>query len=88
MRPRNPTARQQFSSVLARRVAASAADLAVTLAVSVPTLHRLLAENSDQVVVTGRARRTRYALRRALRGSLADLPLYALDSAGGARLVA
>ena len=87
MRPPNATARQQFSRVLARRAGASAADLAAALAVSLPTLHRLLAEQADQVVVTGRARRTRYALRRALRGQLADLPLYALDQTGGASLL-
>ncbi len=88
MRPLNATARDQFSRVLARRAAASAADLAEQLAVSVPTLHRLLAENAGQVVVTGRARRTRYALRRALHGGLADLPLYAIDPVGAARLLA
>ena len=77
MRPLNATARAQFSKVLARRAAASATDLADALAVSLPTLHRLLAENAGQVVVTGRARRTRYTLRRALRGRLGDLPLYA-----------
>ena len=88
MRPINATARDQFSKVLARRAAVSAADLAAELAVSVPTLHRLLAENAGQVVVTGRARRTRYALRRALRGQLADLPLYAIDAVGGARQLA
>ena len=88
MRPLNATARAQFSKVLARRAAASATDLADALAVSLPTLHRLLAENAGQVVVTGRARRTRYALRRALRGRLVDLPLYTVDSSGGAHLLA
>ena len=73
--------------MLARRSAASASELAVQLGVSVPTLHRLLQEQGDTVIVTGKARRTRYALRRPLRGDLSELPLYAVDAAGQAGLV-
>jgi len=36
---------------------------------------------------TGKARRTRYALRRPLRGELAELPLYEIDTSGHAELV-
>ena len=41
----------------------------------------------DQLVSGGAARRTRYALRRPLRGVAGDLPLYAVDEAGQARHV-
>ena len=64
---------------------ASAPDLATTLRISVRSLHRLLAElPSGLWVYAGRSRRTRYALRRPLRGSLTDIPLYAIDAAGQA----
>jgi hypothetical protein len=88
MRPRNQAARDQLRTVLARRSAASAADLAERLGVSIPTLHRLLQEVGAEVVATGRARRTRYALRRPLRGDLAELPLYEVDATGRAERVA
>jgi hypothetical protein len=62
----------------------AASDLAQQLGVSVPTLHRLLQEADDHVVATGKARRTRYALRRPLRGDLTELPLYEVDREGRA----
>jgi len=74
-------------AVLGRRAAASASELADALEVSTPTLHRLLQEVGDRVVVAGRARRTRYALRRSLRGELSDLPLYEVDETGRAELL-
>ena len=88
MRPRNQSPRDQLAAVLRRRSAASASDLAAQLGISVPTLHRLLQEQGDTVIKTGKARRTRYALRRPLRGDLAELPLYAVDAAGQANRVA
>jgi HipA-like C-terminal domain len=88
MRPRNQLARDQLAAALARRAAVSAPDLAEQLSVSIPTLHRLLQEISASVVSTGKARRTRHALRRALRGDLAELPLYEVDAAGRAERVA
>ncbi len=88
MRPKNQAARDRLNTVLARRAAVSAAELAERLGVSVPTLHRLLQEAGAEVVVTGRARRTRYALRRPLRGDLAELPLYEVDATGRAERVA
>ena len=51
-------------------------------------MHRLLKEIDDKVISTGKARRTRYALRMALRGELAELPLYEIDTSGRAELVA
>ncbi len=87
MRPKNQAARDQLHAVLARRAGRSAADLAALLQVSVATLHRLLHETEGAVVVTGRARRTRYALRHPLRGDAAKLPLYEIDPAGRAELL-
>jgi HipA-like C-terminal domain len=82
MRPKNQSARDQLLTVLARHPRASASALAEPLGVSVPTLHRLLSEVAEYVVATGKARRTRYALRRPLRGQAAELPLYEIDAAG------
>lgn len=87
MRPRNQPARDQLSAVLARRAAVSASSIAEQLGISIPTLHRLLQELEGRVVVTGKARRTRYALRMSLRGQLAELPLYEVDRSGRAELV-
>ena len=44
MRPRNQSARDQLTTVLARRAAASASEIAAPLGISIPTLHRLLRE--------------------------------------------
>ena len=85
MRPRNEAARDQLTTVLARRSAVGAAEVAGPLGVSIPTLHRMLQALGDgRVVSTGKARRSRYALRRDLRGEFAPLPLYEIDSAGRA----
>ncbi|HEY5580557.1 MAG TPA: DNA-binding protein, partial [Rhodoferax sp.] len=46
------------------------------LGISRATLMRAVRELGPQVVSRGRARRTAYAARRALRGSLPALPLY------------
>ena len=88
MRPRNLAARDQLPVMLGRQPRATASELAVSLGVSVATLHRLLAELPPELMLTaGRTRRTRYALRRPLRGEYTDLPLYAIDTAGQARSV-
>ncbi len=87
MRPRNDTARDQLETVLSRRAAASAADLATAVGVSVPTLHRMLQELGDKLITTGKARRTRYAVRRGLRGDASDLPIYEIDRQGRASLL-
>lgn len=72
------------SAVLRRRAAVSTAELAAQAGVSVPTLHRLLHEMGEALITTGKARRTRHALRRPLRGDLATLPLYRIDESGQA----
>lgn len=69
--------------LLARSPAASAAELAAGLGVSVPTLHRLLARlPAEELLKVGKARRTRYALVRPLRGGPATQPVCAVDAAG------
>jgi len=85
MRPVNRGARERLAAVLARNAPVRGPELAETLGVSVPTLHRMLREVGDRIVASGKARRSRYALRRPLRGESADLPLYAVDEAGRAQ---
>jgi hypothetical protein len=87
MRPKNLPAIDALRTALARRMQVSAPDLASAIGVSVPTLHRMLPELGAAVVVAGKARRTRYGLRRALRGDMGDLPLYEIDAAGRAEHV-
>jgi len=73
---------QDLSSVLRRRGRQYAGELLKLLGVSRPTLMRAVQAASAEVVVRGRARRTAYAARRALRGSLSPLPLYRVDEVG------
>ena len=87
MRPPIQPARDLLPQVLARRGPVSTTALAAELSISVATLHRMLPALGDQLVSGGAARRTRYALRRPLRGVAGDLPLYAVDEAGQARHV-
>ena len=58
------------------------------LGISRATLMRAVRALGSQVVALGRARRTTYAARRALRGSLQPLPLYRIDEQGQAHEVA
>jgi hypothetical protein len=88
MRPVNQAARDQFTAVLGKKAAVSASDIAGPLGVSIPTLHRLLRELHGRVISTGKARRTRYGLRRAVRGGLDPVPLYEVDREGRADLLA
>jgi hypothetical protein len=89
MRPRNEAARDQLSAVLGRRSPVSAAEIVAPLGVSIPTLHRMLQALGDGLLVSsGKARRSRYALRRDLRGELAPLPLYEVDRDGRAERIA
>ena len=73
---------EDLATALARQPAAPAQDLATRLGVSLPTVHRLLRGAGAQVVTLGRARRTRHAWRRALRGWLGDWPVYRIDEQG------
>lgn len=75
---------EQLRLHLARRAGASAADLAAALGVSVPTLHRMLPALEARLLKAGQARRTRYALRRPLRGEEQGWLLYAVGADGQA----
>lgn len=75
-------AQERLAGVLGRRAAVRAADLALALKISVPTLHRLLAASPLPILIAGKARRTRYALRRSVRGDSGEYPLYAVDLSG------
>jgi hypothetical protein len=92
VRPRNEAARDRLSALLQRGAPVSAATLAAELGVSGPTMHRMLRELGDAVVVGGKARRARYALRRPWRvstGGLAqDVPVFEVDATGRAEQVA
>ena len=79
---------QDLSSVLRRRGRQYAGELLKLLGVSRPTLMRAVQAAGADVVVRGRARRTAYAARRALRGSLSALPLYRVDEAGQVQEIA
>lgn len=72
----------QLEALLGRHAGWKAADLAKELGVSVPTLHRMLQGLAPRVVSAGKARRTRYALNRAIRGVHQGYPLYAIDASG------
>jgi hypothetical protein len=65
-----------------------AGDLRARLQVSRATLMRAVAALGPAVVARGRARRTAYAARRAIRGSAAPLPLYRVNANGVADEVA
>jgi hypothetical protein len=65
-----------------------AGQLLERLGTSRATLMRAVRALGSQVVARGRARRTAYAARRALRGSLQPLPLYRIDQLGQAHEVA
>lgn len=62
-----------------------AGDLASLLQVSRPTLMRMVRSAGEAVVGGGRARRTAYAARRSLAGSMAPLPVYRVDDTGRLR---
>lgn len=68
---------------LGRHAAQPAPELAQALGVSVPTLHRQMARLPvGEVLTAGRARRTRHALTRRLRGGPSQLPVFAVDRDG------
>lgn len=63
---------------------ASAAELAVAVGVSPTTMSRLLAERNTELLVVGRARRTRYALRRRAPGLPDAVPVFEVRPTGEA----
>jgi hypothetical protein len=60
----------------------AASRLIELMGASRPTLSRAVRVAGREIVVRGLARRTRYAARRALRGSLEPLPLFRIDREG------
>jgi hypothetical protein len=60
----------------------SASRLSAALAVSQPTLSRLLSKAGSRVLRIGQARATRYVARRALMGNDDPITLYAIDAKG------
>lgn len=87
MRPRNEIARDQLPTVLRRYPGSKAAKLAELVKTSPATMNRILVEGGADVIRIGRAGRTRYYLRRSLRGAVGTLPLYAVDIQGNASQV-
>ena len=65
-----------------------AGQLLKALGVSRATMMRMAQAAGDQLIVRGSARRTTYAARRTLRGSLAPLPLYHVDERGDVQEIA
>lgn len=83
MRPANTLARQQLQQQLARRAGQTVPQMAAQLGVSADSVQRMLREQG--ALHWGRARASRHALPRALRGSLEPLPLYAVNEVGQAQ---
>lgn len=82
MRPQNDIARVRLDAVLRRLGVSSAASIAKTLGVSIPTLHRILHERANEVVRLGTTKFARYALRRPLQGVVAPVSVYMIDEFG------
>ena len=69
-------------AILRLRRVGTARELSTSLGVSQPTVSRLLAAAGDQIVKIGRARSSRYAAVRDVRGLGSRWPLYRIDRRG------
>ncbi|HMC17022.1 MAG TPA: HipA domain-containing protein [Albitalea sp.] len=80
----NPFDRDQQALLaeLSARGVATSSELQAALGKSQPTLSRLLAALSSQVLTVGRGRKTRYAIARPIFGQPAQQPLWWIDDAG------
>ena len=76
---------QQILGLLAARGLASSADIQHSTGYSQPTVSRLLAALSKDVVQVGRARRARYGLPKSIHGLPAQQPLWWTDEDGAAK---
>ncbi|WP_164017540.1 type II toxin-antitoxin system HipA family toxin YjjJ [Pyxidicoccus trucidator] len=76
---------EQLLSVLGRQGPMQAAELAIQLGVSQPTLSRLITAAGEHVCRMGRGRATRYARTRALPELGGRLPVHRVDEAGRVR---
>lgn len=74
--------RSQLPRLLQSHAGASSTELAALAQVSTPTMVRMLNQAGDGVLRLGRARGTRYFLRRTLRGLESSIPVYAIDQQG------
>lgn len=89
MRTPNPLLREQIRQCLRSAPRRSSSELAALLKVTPQSVRRLLDElPGDQMLIAGRTKRARYALRRPLRGMLADIPVYSVDETGRASALA
>jgi len=80
--------RHRLAEEFRRRGVLTAREAADALGVSQPTVSRTLAGlRADQLLRIGRGRATRYAVRRAVRGSGSTWPLYEIETGGRAGLV-
>lgn len=68
--------------LLRRRPCITARDLGAALGISQPSLSRLLKGLGDDLVVLGRARATRYALARSVRGLPTAIPIFEISEHG------
>jgi len=71
-----------LTNVLRRRAGVTARELTAALGISQPSLSRLLRTLGDDLVVLGRARSTRYALARSIRGLPATIPIFEISEQG------
>lgn len=76
---------RRLRQVLAARGPAPASELARSLGVSQPTFSRLAREHAVELLVVGKARATRYALRREIRDVGRVVPVYEILEDGGSR---
>ena len=76
---------QQLRHLLSFR-ALGPKELIQGLAVSQPTLSRLVKSMANEIVVLGKGRATRYALPRKIHGQQSRIPIYSIDSHGDAHL--
>ncbi|MDX2051893.1 MAG: type II toxin-antitoxin system HipA family toxin YjjJ [Polyangiaceae bacterium] len=79
---------RKATRLLLRQPSSSAAELEKQLGVSHATWSRLVARHSQDLLVVGRARATRYSHRRVLGEVAASVPMYEIDALGRARLAA
>src|SRR5256885_14486266 len=77
--------RQALLAELAARGVATSAELQLALGKSQPTVSRLLADLSSQVLTLGRGRNTRYGIAHPILGQPAQQPLWWIDEAGAPR---
>lgn len=75
---------QPLFDALRRLGPAAAAQLAAALRVSQPTISRLIRDGGDNIVRVGEARRSRYALRRDVRGLGSEWPMFRIGRDGRA----